>query len=343
MTQRAEPHAANPSDVAELAAAGGRAPYLRVARVSRAFETGSKRHSRQLHWAVRQVSFHLRRAETLGIIGHSGAGKTTLGRCILRIDQPTSGRVAVAGREITHLVDRDLRKFRRHMQVMFRNVTSSLNPLLTARDIVGEPLLVHDVVGRDEQESRVREALELVELPVDVLERVPPRLSYAERKLVSLARTLVTRPELVVYDEPFEGLDPSSRSQVVRVLVEQRRGAKQAGVVLSHDLAAVRAATTRTAVMYQGRFVEIAPTESLFARRAHPYTRELLMAERGLRPARRNLEVVVEPSDSSEPTGGEGCSFAPSCPRADARCFAERPKLDVLQVGHRVACHYPVT
>jgi oligopeptide/dipeptide ABC transporter ATP-binding protein len=287
--------------------------------------------------AVDGVSLSLARQETLGLVGESGSGKTTLGRSILRLVEPTAGRVLLDGQDITALPPAALRPLRRRMQIVFQNPYASLNPRRTVGGILRQPLALHGVPG--DHAARVADLLRRVGLPPDAARRYPHEFSGGQRQRIAIARALTLRPDLVVADEITSGLDVTVKLHVLALLREIQAEFHVAYLFISHDLAVVRQVADRVAVMYLGRIVEEAPTEALFERPLHPYTRALHASVPPPDPGAR-WEPPVLPGDPPSPVAiPSGCRFHPRCPMADAACRVDVPALRELRPGHRVACH----
>ena len=287
--------------------------------------------------AVDGVSLAVLRQETLGLVGESGSGKTTFGRTILRLVEPTGGRILLDGRDITHLSPRELRPLRRRMQIVFQNPYASLNPRKRVRQIVGQPLTVHGWEG--DRDARVAELLERVGLPRDAGHRYPHEFSGGQRQRIAIARALALRPDLVVADEITSGLDVTVKSRVVALLRELRLEFHVAYLFISHDLAVVRQIADRVAVMYLGQIVEEAPAEALFAGPLHPYTRALQASVPPPDPDVPWVPPILAGEPPSPLAVPRGCRFHPRCPVAEARCRIEPPALRELAPGHRAACH----
>ena len=287
--------------------------------------------------AVDGVSLAVLRQETLGLVGESGSGKTTFGRTILRLVEPTGGRILLDGRDITHLSPRELRPLRRRMQIVFQNPYASLNPRKRVRQIVGQPLAVHGWEG--DRDARVADLLERVGLPRDAGHRYPHEFSGGQRQRIAIARALALRPDLVVADEITSGLDVTVKSRVVALLRELRLEFHVAYLFISHDLAVVRQIADRVAVMYLGQIVEEAPAEALFAGPLHPYTRALQASVPPPDPDVPWVPPILAGEPPSPLAVPRGCRFHPRCPVAEARCRIEPPALRELAPGHRAACH----
>ncbi|HXF98655.1 MAG TPA: oligopeptide/dipeptide ABC transporter ATP-binding protein [Gaiellaceae bacterium] len=292
--------------------------------------------------AVDGVTLEIARGETLGLVGESGCGKSTVGRAMLRLYEPTGGRVVFDGIDITHMSESELRPLRRRMQMVFQDPYASLNPRHSVGRIVAEPLRVHGVAGRSEASQRVRELLQLVGLPPDAAARYPHEFSGGQRQRIGLARALALNPELVVCDEPVSALDVSIQAQIVNLMEELQQGLGLTYLFIAHDLAVVRHISTRIAVMYLGKIVEVAPADDLYRNPLHPYTITLLSAIPIPDPEveRRRVAIRVQgdlPSPANPPAA---CRFHTRCPFVQPmRCADEEPRLRELE-GHLVACHY---
>jgi oligopeptide transport system ATP-binding protein len=292
--------------------------------------------------AIDGVSFSIRRGETLGLVGESGCGKTTTGRCILQLERPTSGRIVFEGADLTTMPADQLRAVRPRMQVIFQDPYSSLNPRMSIGDILAEPLKVHGVVpDKAKREARVRELLEQVGLLPRYAERFPHQLSGGQRQRVGIARALAMNPSLIICDEPVSALDVSIQAQIINLLEDLQARLGLTYLFIAHDLSVVRHISDRIAVMYLGRIVELADRKALYEEPSHPYTRALLSAvpipDPVIEAKRERMVLRGEvPSPLNPPSG---CVFHPRCPIAVDRCSAEIPLLRENKPGHWAACH----
>jgi len=293
--------------------------------------------------AVDGVSFTIAQGETLALVGESGCGKTTVSRCILRALAPTSGQIRFSpepGRmvDLATLKKRALRPLRRHMQMIFQDPYSSLNPRMMVGDIIAEPLKVNGVPAA-ERNARVLELLDLVQMPAVARTRFPHAFSGGQRQRIGIARALALNPRLVVADEPVSALDVSVQAQIINLLLDLQDRLGLSMLFVAHDLSVVRHVSDRVAVMYVGRIVEIAPTDALYRAPLHPYTETLLAAVPAPDPMRRGrqMKAVGEVADPARPP--PGCAFHPRCPYAVERCRVERPDLTPTADGRFVSCH----
>jgi len=288
--------------------------------------------------AVDGVSLTLAPGETLALVGESGCGKSTLGRMLLRLIEPTEGRVLVAGEDVTDLPESRLAALRRTVQIVFQDPFASLNPRMTVGDILAEPLMLHAIVPRAERAARVSDLLARVGLDPRHAARFPHEFSGGQRQRIVIARALAVEPKVIVCDEPVSALDVSIRAQILNLLEDLQARLGLAYVFISHDLGVVRHIADRVAVMYLGRIVETGPTAALFAEPRHPYTRALLSAIPAPSPAARRERRLLEgdvPSPLSPPSG---CHLRTRCPHAVDACAAERPPLAPVGPGHASAC-----
>jgi|TARA_Y100000310_G_scaffold281529_4_gene302059 peptide/nickel transport system ATP-binding protein/oligopeptide transport system ATP-binding protein len=294
--------------------------------------------------AVDGVTFAIGEGETLGLVGESGCGKSTVGRTVLRLHQPTAGSIRLAGEEITALGNRALRPHRRRMQIIFQDPFSSLDPRMSAGEIVGELLDVHGVAAGTARKQRIAELFEYVGLRTDQLRNYPHEFSGGQRQRLGIARALSLSPNLIICDEPVSALDVSIQAQVINLLMDLQQEFALSYLFIAHDLAVVEHISDHVAVMYLGRIVEFADKRELFANPQHPYTESLLAAvpvpdpnlSRSAQGRRKQLLQGDVPSPISRPTG---CHFHTRCPYATDRCKAEDPLLKEVTDGHQVACH----
>jgi oligopeptide/dipeptide ABC transporter ATP-binding protein len=319
-------------------------PLLEVRDLAKHYPVhgGWWRSSSQVIRAVDGVSFTVHAGETLALVGESGCGKTTTGRAILRLVEPTRGSVRFEGQDVLALDREPLRRLRRHMQIVFQDPFGSLNPRLTIGAAIREGLLVHDLAQGAEADRRVAQLLDEVGLRAEHADRFPHEFSGGQRQRVGIARALAVQPKFIVCDEPVSALDVSVQAQVVNLLRDLQRERGLAYLFIAHDLAVVSHMADRVAVMYLGRIVELAPRAALFATPRMPYTQALLSAVPVPKPGRAPRRIVLAGDPPSPANPPSGCVFHPRCPHPakDARCTRDVPVLTEKSPGHWVACHH---
>ncbi|MBA2596683.1 MAG: ATP-binding cassette domain-containing protein [Chloroflexia bacterium] len=322
------------------------APLLEVRNLVKHFPIGRtwgdalRRAAPRAIRAVDGISFSVDTGETLALVGESGCGKTTTGRCVLFLQQPTSGEVIVKGDLVDPADDAAMRQRRKQLQIVFQDPNSSLNPRMTIGQTLGEALVFHKMIESRQRELAVDELLETVGLSGRQSGRYPNELSGGQRQRVGIARALAVNPELIVADEPVSALDVSVRAQILQLLERLRDERGLAYLFISHDLGVVRHIADAVAVMYLGVIVERAPTAALYERPLHPYTRALLAAAPVPNPRLRRKRVPLLGDPPSPLAPPSGCRFRTRCPYAAERCASEVPSLRELETGHWVACHF---
>ncbi|MBT2637532.1 MULTISPECIES: dipeptide ABC transporter ATP-binding protein [unclassified Bacillus (in: firmicutes)] len=289
--------------------------------------------------AVDDISFWVNKGETLGLVGESGCGKSTTGRMLMRLIDPTEGQVVFEGKDLVTLSDNDMRKARKDMQMVFQDPFASLNPRHTVEKILEEPLIVHGIGTKKERKQMVKEMLEVVGLSSYHAKRYPHQFSGGQRQRIGIARALMTRPKLIIADEPVSALDVSIQSQVLNLLEDLQKEFQLTYIFIAHDLGVVRHISDRVGVMYLGRLVEITEAEKLYEKPLHPYTRALLSAVPIPDPdVKREQELLTGdlPSPANPP---QGCAFHTRCKECMEICKTDRPVLKEIEPGHFAACH----
>ena len=323
-----------------------RAPLIQAVDVKKHFIVGSSlfKGQRRTVYAVDGVSLEVYPGETMGLVGESGCGKSTLGRCLMRLYEITSGRIELAGKDISTLSQKELRPIRGEMQMVFQDPYASLNPRRRVGDLIAEPLRVHGTASRSEIERRLKELMSLVGLEADHLNRFPHEFSGGQRQRIGIARALALRPSLIVADEPVSALDVSIQAQIVNLLADLQERLGLTYIFIAHDLSVVRQVSSRIAVMYLGAIVEMGPTEEMFRAPAHPYTQALISAVPvpEMDSLNRRERIVLTGDVPSPMNPPAGCRFNPRCRFATDLCRKERPVLQDLGNGRTVACHYPL-
>ena len=311
------------------------APLLSVKDLTVSFKKG-----RQVVQAVAGISFDVYEGETLGLVGESGCGKSTTGRAIVRIEEPTSGEVLVAGKRLTGLGRGELRRARTSIQMIFQDPVSSLNPRRRVNDIVAEPIDIWKTETGDQRAATVREMLEAVGLDPDVAgDRYPREFSGGQCQRISIARALVMKPKVLICDEMVSALDVSVQAQILNLVEDLKAKYGLTLVFIAHDLAVVKNVSDRVAVMYLGRLCEVAPSDDLYALPAHPYTLLSAVVEPDPEKATSHVTLTGEPPSPINPPSG--CRFRTRCPSAQERCASEVPELREIAPRHQVACHFP--
>ena len=316
-------------------------PLLQVKNLKKYFPIRGGLFSREVArvHAVDDVTFSILKGETLGLVGESGCGKSTTGRCILRLIEPTSGEVTFEGQNVTTLDKRSLRHLRRDMQIIFQDPYASLNPRMTVGSIIGEALVIHKLAKtRKEREERVIHLLETVGLSADHLRRYPHEFSGGQRQRIGIARALAVSPKLIVADEPVSALDVSIQAQVINLMEDLQKQFNLTYLFIAHDLSVVEHISNRVAVMYLGKVVEIAPAKELYNNPKHPYTEALLSAVPIPDPAIKRKRILLEGDVPSPIKPPSGCRFHTRCPIRVHSCSENEQVLKEISPGHWVAC-----
>lgn len=312
-------------------------PLVQVQNLKKSFPVTGWLGRGQRTIAVDDVSFAIAAGETLALVGESGCGKTTLGRCVIRLIEPDAGKIRFAGRDLMALDGEELRRQRREMQIIFQDPYASLNPRMRIGEIVGEPFRIHERISRVERETRVVELLDAVGMSADALRRYPHEFSGGQRQRIGIARALALKPKFVVADEPVSALDVSVGAQIILLLAELQKKFYLTYLLISHSLPVVAQIADRVAVMYRGKIVESGPTEAVLQNPLHPYTQLL---RRSVPEVERKLEALPAKA-TAEGLAHAGCPFEPRCPLAAERCRVEEPALLPKDGEARLAaCHF---
>jgi len=292
--------------------------------------------------AVNDVSFKIKKGETLGLVGESGCGKSTLGRAILRLHEPTSGQVLFNGQDVTKMNGPELKAMRRKMQVIFQDPYASLNPRMSVGKILAEPMLIHNLATKSaDQEKRIHKLLDFVQLPKDAINKYPHEFSGGQRQRICIARALAVEPEFIVCDEPVSALDVSVQAQIVNLMMDLQKELGLTYLFIAHDLKVVEFISHRVAVMYLGSIIESAKSSELYGKSMHPYTNALISAIPIPNPEKKHQRIILKgelPSPMNPPTG---CHFHPRCPSVSDKCHVKYPGVTDVSQTHEFRCFHP--
>lgn len=316
-------------------------PLLKVENLVKSFPIFGGLFNREVAAvkAVQGVSFEINKGETLGLVGESGCGKSTLGRCLMRLHNTTSGKIIYNGKDITHIEGEELREMRRKIQIIFQDPFASLNPRMTIGAILEEPLIIHNLYATaKERQDRIHELIDLVGLRREHLNRYPHEFSGGQRQRVGIARALAVNPELIVCDEPVSALDVSIQAQVINLLMELQQKLGLTYIFIAHDLKVVEHVSTRVAVMYLGKVVEMADSEELYKNPKHPYTKALMSAIPVPDPRKKEERIILIGDVPSPINPPSGCHFHPRCPMAIDDCKTIVPSLEIKSKDHVASC-----
>ncbi|MCD6420397.1 MAG: ABC transporter ATP-binding protein [Synergistetes bacterium] len=316
-------------------------PLLEVRHLVKYFPIRRGVFRRTVGWikAVDDISFDVYEGETLGLVGESGCGKTTTGLTILRLEEPTSGKVVFQGKNLAELPPEEMRKERRNLQIIFQDPYSSLDPRMRIKDIVSEGLLSHNLYDRKRRVKVVGDLLQKVGLSPEYMNRFPHEFSGGQRQRIGIARALALNPKLIVCDEAVSALDVSIRSQVINLLEDLQKEFGLTYIFIAHDLSVIKHISDRIVVMYLGKIVEVAPKKNLFDKPLHPYTKALISAVPVPNPDFRKHRIILQGDVPSPANPPQGCRFHPRCPNAMDACRTQEPQMVEVEDGHFVACH----
>jgi oligopeptide/dipeptide ABC transporter ATP-binding protein len=312
-------------------------PLVEIDNLCKEFRIG-----KQTFYAVKNLSLQIFKGETVGLVGESGCGKSTVGKTILRLQEPTSGRVLFDGIDLSQLKKKEMKGMRRRLQIVFQDPYASLNPRMTVQDIIGEPLDIHHLAQGEKRTQRIEELLKLVGLNPSHMSRFPHEFSGGQRQRIGIARALAVEPEFIICDEPISALDVSIQAQVVNLLKKLQEQIGLTYLFIAHDLSMIKYVSTRVAVMYLGQMMELAPSEQLYKNPLHPYTQALLSAIPIPDPIiEKKRERIVLKGEMPNPLSPPpGCPFSSRCPLATDLCLKQPPAWREVKQGHFAACHY---